>query len=173
MTSNYPTWAAGDPISASMLNYTQGDVIVKTSATSRTTTTTLADDPDLTTTLDANATYLVEFFLHMVSPTGVLIKTAWTVPSGATGNRHVIGVGSSATDANSDNISSRSGVHGFTTSVTYGTRGANTNQIGAVETAIVTTTSSGTLAIQWAQVTSSATAAQMSAGACMRVKRVA
>lgn len=176
LASNYPPWAAGDPITASMLNYTQGDVIVKTVATSRASTTTLADDPDLTTTLDANATYLVEMIIHAVSAaTGTpLIKTAWTTPSGATGNRTSFGPGSAATDTNSDNISVHAGVHAFTTALTYGRRSTSDSvQISITETAIVTTTSSGTLAFQWAQATSSATASQVAAGSCMRVKRVA
>jgi hypothetical protein len=176
MATNYPNWAAGDPITASMLNYTQGDVIVKTVATSRASTTTVTDDPDLTATLDANATYLVEMIVHAVSAaTGTpLIKTQWTVPSGATGNRTSFGPGSSATETDSNNISVHAGVHGFTTALTYGRRStSDSNQIAIIETAIVTTTSSGTLALQWAQAASSSTASQVSAGSCMRVKRVA
>lgn len=178
MATNYPNWAAGDPISASMLNYTQGDVIVKTVATDRASTSTLADDPDLTTTLDANATYLIEFGLHMVSPitsapVSVLIKTQWTVPSGATGNRWAIGIGSTQNESNANNVSGRFGVHGFATAVVYGSRGNSTSQIGALESAIVTTTSSGTCAIQWAQNTSNAQASSMSAGSYMKIKRVA
>lgn len=172
-TNNYPDWAAGDLITASGLNYTQGQRIYKAAATSRSSTTTLADDPDLTVTLDANAVYFIEMHLHFVAQTTPLIKTAWTVPSGATGNRMAIGSGSAASDTNMNNVSGRFGVHGFTTEVVYGTRGANTNQSGAIESAIVTTTSSGTLALQWAQNTSNATASQMSAGSMMFVKRIA
>lgn len=173
MANNYPNWAAGDPITAANLNYTQGQVIVKTSGTQRASTTTLADDPDLTVTLDANATYFVEAWLHFVSPTTEGIKTAWTTPSGASGNRLAFGEGSTQSASNADNVSGRFGVHGFGTSVTYGDRASNTTQCAAIETAIVTTSSSGTLAVQWAQATSGANAAEMSAGSCLRVKRVA
>lgn len=173
LATNYPNWAAGDPITAAMLNATQGDVIVKTVATSRTSTTTVTDDPDLTTTLDANATYLVEIFAHVVSATTPEFKTQWTVPSGATGNRTAFGPGSSATDTDVDNVSVHAGVHAFTTAVAYGNRTSTSNQISVIETAIVTTTSSGTCALQWAQATSNATASQVAAGSSMRVKRVA
>jgi hypothetical protein len=150
------------------------DVFWKAAATSRASTTTLADDPDLTTTLAANAVYWVQMWLHFVSQTTPLIQTAWTVPSGATGNRGVIGPGSSSNQASSDNVSGRFGVHGFATSIVYGTRGATTNQLGCSETAVVfTSSSSGTLALQWAQNTSNATASQMSAGSVMLVKRLA
>lgn len=174
MVANYPQWAAGDPITASALNYTQGDVIVKTVATIRASTTTLADDPDLTTTLDANATYSVEFLLKPGSNLAADFKTQWTVPSGASGNRTALGPGSTATDGGADNIAMHSGTHGFATTVNYsGVRDVVTNLFFVYESAIVITTSSGTCAIQWAQVTSTAVNTQLGAGSMMRVKRVA
>jgi hypothetical protein len=173
MANNYPDWAAGDPITASMLNYTQGDVIVKSVDTSRASTTTFADDPDLTTTLDASAVYFVEMWLHVVSPITEGIKLSWTVPTGATGNRSVIGIGSSQSVSNADGVTSRLGVHNFSTVVVYGDRNNDTFQTKVVETSVLTTTSSGTLALAWAQNASGSTPAVVSAGSCMRVKRVA
>jgi hypothetical protein len=144
----------------------------KTSSTTRASTTTFADDPDLTMTLEANATYIVEMFLSLGGIDAAKIKTAWTVPSGATGNRAVDGPGSTANQSNTDNVSGRYGVHNFTTSVTYGTRNDNTLFFKVTETATVTTTNAGTLALQWAQATSSGTSSVCALGSWMRVTRI-
>ena len=123
-------------------------------------------------TLDANATYFVEFFLYYSAINAEQFKTAWTVPSGVTGNRAVIGAGSSANEGNLNNVSGRFGVHGFSTSVTYGTRNSS-NQCFAYETSTLITTSSGTLAVQWAQATSGSTGTTLYNTSLMRVTRLA
>jgi hypothetical protein len=174
--SKYPAIAAGQRITTNLLNAMIPEIIDKPAATSRTSTTTVSDDPDLTFTLAANSMYFVEFFIKYSTPgaSGTAgFKTQWTVPSGAGGNRTALGPGSTQTDSGADNISVHSGVHGFTTAVTYGSRGTTSNQLMAIETALVTTTSSGTCALQWAQQTSNASATTVAADSFMRVTQLA
>lgn len=146
--------------------------------TDRTSTTTRAADPHLTVSLLANATYSVEFHLYLGGSSFALVVTEWLVPSGATGLKGAMGPASTATEAtagnnNADGIAMRSGAHGFGTTVTYGRRNVNTNLCYAIETGTVTTTSAGTLALGWAQSTSSTTFNRMGLGSWMRVVRIA
>ncbi|MEU7435728.1 hypothetical protein AB0B07_33545 [Streptomyces sioyaensis] len=150
----------------------------KTANTDRVSTTTRTADPHLTVSLLANATYIVEFHIFIGGSSFALVVTEWLVPSGATGLKGAMGPSSSATDTtagniNADGITMRSGSHGFGTTVTYGRRNVNTNLCYAIETGTVTTTSAGTLALGWAQSTSSTTFNRIGLGSWMRVVRVA
>lgn len=172
--SQYPAIYAGQRITAALLTSMEPFNLWKTANTDRTATTTLADDPDLTVSLDANATYRVIFRLHYAATDATRFKTAWTVPSGTTGNRTAVGPDQGAIlSGTSSGGQGRWGVHNFTTSVTYGTRDSASNQCSAVEEAILITTSTGTLAIQWAQATSGATATRLAAGSSLYVQRLA
>jgi hypothetical protein len=153
-------------------------IVTKAANTDRTSTTTRTADPDLTMSLAANATYIVEFNIFVGGSSFALVVTEWFVPSGATGLKGAIGPSSSATETtagnnNADGITMRSGSHGFSTTVTYGRRNVNTNLCYAIETGTVTTTSSGTLALAWAQSTSSTTFNRVGQGSWMRVTRIA
>lgn len=147
-------------------------IVYKTSPTDRASTTTLADDPDLTMQLPANSVNLVEFHLFVGGPTAGLMLTQWTTPADASGLKGVQGPGSAATDNAGDNIAGRFGSHGFGTNVIYGRRNANTNLLYAVESGTVTTTTGGTCAITWAQSQANATATRMGVSSWMRVTRL-
>ncbi|MGW4493735.1 hypothetical protein [Streptomyces sp. NPDC004376] len=143
------------------------------SATLDRATNTLADDPDLTVSLDAGAVYHVEFHLHFAATDTARFRTAWTVPSGATGNRSAVGPDQGQIlSSTSSGGTGRYGVHNFTTACTYGTRNDNTLQCTALEEANVTTTTAGVCALQWAQATTNATASRLAAGSFMRVTRI-
>lgn len=166
-------WAAGrtasaaSPIGEPLFKY-------KAAHTDRPSTTTLTDDPDLTMPLDANAVYVVEFHLHYAATDTARFRTAWTVPASAVGTRSSVGpdqgVILSSTSAGG---AGRWGVHNFGTTATYGTRDSATNQCAAMEEATVITTTAGTCALQWSQVTSSATATRLAQGSWMRAVRLA
>ncbi|MBA5222214.1 hypothetical protein [Streptomyces griseoaurantiacus] len=152
--------------------------VYKAAATDRTSTTTLAEDPDLTFTLAGSAVYVVEFHLFVGSGTTGLMTTDWTVPSGASGLKAVTGPASTAVGDGGahnlgDDVNGRFGVHGFSTTVTYGCRNSNTNLLHAIETATVITSTGGTCAIRWAQAASSSTATRMGLGAWARATRIA
>lgn len=172
LTSIWPFYTAGQKLAAADLAAGQSLIAYKTASTDRSSTITFSDDPELTFTLAANAVYIIEFYLFYAGNTG-LMQTKWTVPAGASGNRSAMGPGSAATDANSNNISMRSGVHAYTTAVLYGNRGtASLNQSIAVETALVTTTTAGACALSWTQGTSNAAATRMGAGSWARALRI-
>lgn len=140
----------------------------------RASTTTLTDDPDLTMQLDANATYRVEMFLHFAAIDLARFRTAWTVPSGATGNRSAVGPDQGQIlSGTSSGGTGRWGVHAFTTICTYGSRDSGANQCFALEESTLITTTAGTCALQWAQATSNATATRLGQGSFMRVTRLA
>lgn len=172
--SKYPLVYAGQRITGALLSATMPDMIRKLNNTDRSATTTLADDPDLTVQLEANAQYWIEIEIWYAASTGSSgIKTAWTVPSGVTGNRSAVGMASTVSDATPAGVG-RWGVHAYGTSVFYGDRQSSTNLAVAKESSYVTTGSSaGTCALQWAQDTSDAGACRVAAGSLMRVTRLA
>lgn len=171
--AKYPVITAGQRLNASLLSSMLPEVIVKSSVTSRT-TTSFSDDPELTTTLAGGAVYLVEFRLIAGGGTTGDFQTEWGVPSGASGLKNVLGPGSSSSTSTADNISMRSGTHQFNTDITYGMRtGGNTNGSGIVEWGVVTTTTAGTCALRWSQAASDATASQLFNGSLMIVTRLA
>jgi hypothetical protein len=190
MADQYPQIAAGDELTAALLMSMLPRIVNKPNNTTRSSVTVPAIDPDLQMELEPNATYFVEFHLHYAAVNAEKFRTDWTVPTGATGNRCIIGMGddgyswtttenigggtNGATDANaSNNTLARFGVHGYGTDVTYGTRDHVTNQCYALETATVVTSSGGTLGLNWAQGTSGSTGTTLFATSLMRVTRLA
>ncbi|PBC72237.1 MULTISPECIES: hypothetical protein [unclassified Streptomyces] len=170
--------SSGIQVTGSVMAQNTPYLVSKPINTDRISTTTRTADPHLTVSLLANATYIVEFHLYTGGSSFALTVTEWLVPSGATGLKGAMGPASSATETtagnnNADGIAMRSGSHGFSTTVTYGRRNVNTNLVYAIETGTVTTTSAGTLALGWAQSTSSTTFNRMGLGSWMRAVRIA
>lgn len=79
--------------------------------------TSLNSDTVLKFTATANTKYRVELFA-IVSGTNGNIKLAWSVPSGATGLRSVLGP--AANSVSRDDTNMRTGAHQFSTEITYG-----------------------------------------------------
>ncbi|WP_267244344.1 hypothetical protein [Streptomyces sp. PR69] len=175
----YPDILAGRRITAALLRSMIPMEVYKPSNTDRASTTTLADDPDLTVELEGNATYRVEFWLHFAainldggSPAG-RFKTNWRVPSGATFLRGALGPDQGQSLSGTAGGQGRWGVHASGTDVTYGSRDSSTNQCIAIEDGIVFTSSAGTLALQWAQQVSYSGATRLGSGSYMKVRRIA
>ena len=172
--SQYPLIAGGQKITTTLLNAMMPVDLYKTANTTRASTTTFTNDPDLTVNLDASATYSVEMHLFYAAIDAERLKTQWATPASSTGFRTCVGpdqgqILSSGTSGGQG----RWGVHNFNTACTYGNRNSGTLLCYALERGLVTTTSSGTLALQWTQATSGTTGALLSAGTYMRVKRIA
>ncbi|MEV3857720.1 hypothetical protein AB0J38_25770 [Streptomyces sp. NPDC050095] len=171
--AQYPTIPAGTRITGGLLTSMLPQVMWKAANTDRAATTTFADDPDLTVALEANATYHVLFYLHYGALDAARLKTMWNTPAGSTGLKSAMGPDQGVIlSGTSSGGTGRWGVHAFTTAVTYGTRDNNANQCAAIEEGTVFTTSAGTLALQWAQATSNATASRMGAGSTLTVRRL-
>ncbi|NED75284.1 hypothetical protein G3I51_23760 [Streptomyces sp. SID9944] len=170
----YPTIYAGQRITTALLASMQPIEVYKAGNTDRASTTTFADDPDLTVQLEANAVYRAQFFLHYAATNIARFKTMWTVPSGASGNRTAVGPDQGQVlSGTSSGGTGRWGMHNFNTACTYGTRDSSTALCSAVEEGVIFTTSAGTLAIQWAQSTADAAAARLGAGSSLSVRRLA
>lgn len=155
--------AAGDPIFAGELTDRLWTPVLATAHLDRPSTTTLAIDPVLQFEARAGVIYEVRIKLWYGALLAADIKTDWEVPSGAVGNRHVDGPGTTANDGSANNIEMRSGVHNFSTVITYsGVRDSQTNLSRAEETGTVDmrSASAGTVGLRWAQAASSATAAR-------------
>ncbi|MFD6620175.1 hypothetical protein ACFWFB_33580 [Streptomyces albidoflavus] len=172
--AQWPTIPAGSRIASGLLTSMLPQIMVKGANTDRATVTSFFDDTDLFASLEANAVYHATFYLHFAAVDLARFKTMWNVPAGATGVRSAMGpdqgVVLSGTSAGG---TGRWGVHAFTTSVTYGTRDSPTNQCAAIEEGTITTTSAGTLALQWAQVSSNATATRLAQGSTLHLRRLA
>lgn len=126
--------------------------VTKASSTSRNTTTTVTSDPNLTLTVAANATYVVDCTVVWTNGGGGF-RCAWTGPAGATM------VWTDNDGAGNGTISTQS-----TFSATVGT---------TLKGALVTSGTSGTFALQWAQNTSNAANTTLLAGCYLWLRRVA
>ncbi|AVH57893.1 MULTISPECIES: hypothetical protein [Streptomyces] len=170
--SQYPVIQPGTTVTSGLLMSMLPVEVSKSSATSRASTITLADDPDLQFQLAANATYFIEFFIRYaaVSP-GKFRMDFGTLPAGASGNYAIDALDQVVTGGTGD---TRMGVHNPTTPIVLGDRASGSNQCLAQASVYITTSSTpGTLALRWAQETSSATATVVSAGSYARLKRTA
>ena len=145
----------------SRIESTLSNYAFKQTATTRASTTTLSDDPDMKVWLEANSKYFIEMFVTCAALAAADITTAWSIPTGtASFNRRVIGPGTGSTaNTNADNLSIKMGTHNWNTPVTYnGARDSNTLQFQLQEIGVITVgPNAGYLALQWAQGTSNAT----------------
>ena len=164
-----PTWIVGQVLaSADVNNWFVPLAGIKTADTSRASTTTAANDPDLIVQLAANATYEWVAWLYYEGGTQGAsdLKLDWSsVPAGAT-------IRGSATYVNASG--------GAVTEIAFtngGTLAVGTNGGGAVRgiraigTIVTSSTASG-FAVKWAQNTSSGTATIVHAGSILRAQRV-
>lgn len=159
----FTTGASGGDQGAGTINatghYTNGVSITpivkfKPAATTRTSTAALATDPDLTTALTSGKTYAVRVFVDITSATAGGIQAGLTY-SGTVTNANQAGFGLMNTTFTGGSASSGSGAMGAATVALN----AGTTAVGnwIVIEASLTTSSSGTLALNWAQNSSNAT----------------
>lgn len=175
MTAFVPV-AGGDIIYAANINTLAPRVVNKLNMTTRTSTITFAADPDLVVPVEANGIYVVKFFIKAGALAAADIKTRWDVPAGmVSSNKCVIGPGSTAVDANADNIASRQGVHGFATSIVYnGVRNSAGNQFQILEYALVAVgATAGNITLEWAQAVSDPTGSTINVGSFAEYTQIA
>jgi hypothetical protein len=92
----FPTFLAGQRITASLLSSALPITVRKTSDTSRSSTTTATPDPHLQfPNLVANGVYYLTGFIQYSSSTAADILIDWTTPAGAQGNWGGFGAGHS------------------------------------------------------------------------------
>jgi hypothetical protein len=163
--SKYPVINAGTTPTVTVLNGMLPDTAVKSSPTSRASTTTLTADPHLVVSLEANAVYDLDIDLAYNGGTNGSsdLKFGFTGPSGFTMSFGAWLVSIPAGTASSG------GTQG--TTLTSGSVGTGTPLAARVSGTVATTGTPGSLTLTWAQNTSSGTATTLTTGSKMRVKR--
>lgn len=146
-----PTFLAGQRITAAMLNELAPLAGYKTADESVTSSTTLQNDDALFLELAANTTYQV--ILQLAYNGGTQgssdLKLAWSAPSGATARFAAFWRDTSGAN--------HQGVTDLTTVSALGTNGTSNDYSLLLTGTIITGSAGGTLQVQWAQNTSSAT----------------
>ena len=154
----YPTFLAGQRLTATLLSAGQINTIRKTANEDVTSSITPQNDDELIVPVAANATYEIEFVIFAQSADAAAdLLTAWSVPSGATGLKAVLGPTSTAA-AFTSNANTAATLKGrnFATNVAYQ---LDTDGTLIIEkAAVVTSSTAGNVTFQWSQNTSSATA---------------
>ena len=142
--------------------------LTKSANTSRNTTTTPADDPHLTTSVDANSAYEFDVTIAYDSPAGggtPDIKLGWTAPSGSGMGWHHVGFNTS------DSIV-HSGDSGAASTNNWGTS-STVKRLVRIQGMLHVAGSSGTFAVAWSQATSNGNDTIVYAGSQLRYRKVA
>lgn len=160
----YPQILAGRGITASLLEQMLPLWEVKPATTPRASTTTLAADPDLTLTLPRPGTWAFELWLNYTGGTLGSSDLKMAMVYSGTSTFGVWGVSGINTSSTSAITANGRGIG--TNTLTVGTSGATFYTVDIKGTVVISTT--GTLALQWAQNTSSATATNLWQGCWMR-----
>ena len=153
-------WAVGDVLSASDMNVWTVPVFAsKPSNTSRNSTTTVSDDPDLFLPVAAGATYVVTGVIFYDGPAAGTgdIKWTFTVPSGATGQYQMIHQNISGNTAGMWQVNWTDGPNLVTTQANAQGLGSPNVLAMTLNGLLVTGGSAGNLQWRWAQNTSNGT----------------
>jgi hypothetical protein len=145
----------------------------KTGDTSRASSTTQVDDPHLTVSLSASATYILYAYLVYQAGTTGDINIGFTQPAGAAGSWQGTGMGrdvAASIGTGGWTVRMNANDVGTTQLRSYG--GDTTNQAVQVM-GIVRTSSAGAFTVQWAQAALDATATILRADSWMQLVRVA
>ena len=172
----YPTFTAGQKVTAAMMQATVPLVATKAIDQSVTSSTTLVNDADFQFSVLANASYVIDSYLQWVGSNTGNIKFAFTFPT--PGTLHWAALGPNDTDAGFASGGTRGGSEWWiknaqtsspTGSIQYAASTAGLN--GRISGLLVGQTA-GTVVLQWAQLTSNATATTLKSGSWMSLRRI-
>jgi hypothetical protein len=170
----------GQRLTADLLNANIADwmpaTYVKPAFTSRASTTTYADDPDLQGIALAVGTYEIELMLFyaVYSGTTQKIKTQW----GFTGtwnnpDRGTLGPGAGNIASSDDAASVNARAYAANVDNIYNQLNAVNFGVGRELSRNVQVTVAGNLSLKWAQQTSSANVTRVEAGTCFNIRKIA
>lgn len=164
----FPTIPAGGTYVASLLQSMVPLTVYKANDTSRATTTSLTADPDLQASVVANGWYFLAFMLSYEGGTqgSSDLQVKFTTPPGTTMQWSPMILGTSG----SVNVGT---VGGTAFIVTAGTNGAGNRRAFCGLGTVSVGSTAGTVALNWAQGTSSATATIVHALSSMFLIRMA
>lgn len=167
-----PDWKAGSKVTKARIAQQQIQVITSSSTQVVNNSTTTVDDNELVVALDANASYILELQVAFDNAnTTPGYRTAWSMPTGATGFRYIFGstqTGASFTDETNTKGKVVSG--GLTVQSTH--RSGTADQSHS-EWLTVVTTNAGNAQFQFAQQTANASNTTRLENSYIRVQRVA
>jgi hypothetical protein len=153
----WPDWEVGDLLTADALNERQPRTVYKTAIETRTNTTTLAADSELSISVEQGYIYVIRAVInYSAAADGIDLKYGWSVPTGSS-----IWWSSGGLDITATTQSGSFNTHFNSTATGNGNR-----QVGAVDegpvalmlNGILTPAIDGDLTFLWAQGTSSASA---------------
>jgi len=185
MPEAYPTYLAGQRITASLLSSGQPQVARKTADTQRAATTTPAADPHLTFSVVANAVYVLDGWLKYDGPTAADLLLDWSAPSGTEGEWLGWGVGHSpvisfnTTPAIvSDSVQSRgypirTESNDVTAAKSFGCLGVGTALTMVLAATVRVGSVSGTYSLDWSQQVSDASNVTLFTDSWLRLQRIA
>lgn len=168
--STYPSIAAGQRITASLLTSMLPVFAYKTADESVTSSTALQNDDELFASLPANSTWSMTSYIQTNGAnTGTGdIKIDFSVPAGAT-----LKYTSFGTTTSSPAIQYEATVNSAGTARAVGTNGASPDMGMAMQALVTIGSTAGTVQFRWAQNTSTATATIVRAGSHLKFTRMA
>ncbi|MFD4740626.1 hypothetical protein ACFWNQ_25160 [Streptomyces virginiae] len=170
----YPTWAAGQRVTAAGLASMTPPVAYKSADQTIASSTTNVNDNHLFQSCAANAIFVVTGFLLYSAHQDADIKMGWTGPSGATfawiahasTQSQTGGIASSGIVVDRQNIGASSFPLGG-----YGAENTTVMTATLMGT-LVTSSTAGALQLTWAQRVSNATGSIMRTGSWLRLERI-
>lgn len=163
------TWGTELNTALDLLNsITRG--VVKTADESLTSNATLQNDDDLVLPVVASATYIVEWSLVTDGALAADFKYSFTGPASATMTWESVGILTTDTTATAARGATDNATIG--TVQTHGTILAGTNSRIDGRGVLTVSTTAGSLQLQWAQNTSTASATRCRAGSWLRATRI-
>lgn len=164
----YPVPAIGTRLTADFLTSMLPISARKSSTSTRISTITNSADTELVLAVEANAVYTFNFMFRFDGPTTADVRFAWTFPTGTTGTYVAYVLTDTATgDTNDRNFTLDLGTTGVS-----GTLGVGTdNCVGGVGS-FITSATSGSFTMTWAQFASIATACSLKANSYVQAKRI-
>lgn len=170
--TTYPTWAAGQRVTAALLTGSGStQCAIKSVNQTVTNSTVLVDCTDLVLPVVSGGIYKGRLVLIYTATAAQDLDFAWTVPSGSSGTRAIIGPDTSATAALPTAMESRA-TSSFATRIPVGGRDANF--CAAIEDFLLTAGADGNVQLQFAQTAAAgATTAVVLANAHLVLDRIA
>ncbi len=184
MAEQYPSLAAGQRITGSLLRSMMPQTVRKTADTSRSATTSRTADPHLAFDAVAGAVYTFFGWIKYDGDNAADISLQLTVPTGAAGEVMPLGTGNTVVSSTSapaltTNTGSSQGYMVRTETLdvnaarTYGALSTSA-QLGILFTGTVRmSTTAGTVSVDWAQAASSATATTVYTDGWLQFLRIA
>lgn len=143
----------------------------KLADTSKTSSTSLSDDPEITFAVDANSIYEVRAYLFVTGDPAGDIITQWSFPVGATWLRHCYGPGPASSGFT--DTSMRVSAANMNVSVQYGLSSTGTYVCIQEQGLFITAGTAGSLTLRFAQFASNATATILRTPSSAVIRKVA